>query len=267
MPGRWVRFKAWSRRALTILGKLVPALIVVGAVLALLKADPSRRVDYVKALTWPLVAALGYLALRELIHERFRHMSRISVGGVADIDFDAQNALLEREARKAVEAAAAPEGDPGEQQSVPPVPALGEPKDVEVQMAEMQREQEAVERAIKAGAKWGYSVASQYAEPPEPIIEWDEDGQPSIVRANGRRRSDPPPSQRGYSGAWAARYSVPRETVVADAEEEVRRCAREYFAAKKGPLGGMVGMLPELDLLEAAKKRLARIDPSNHLLL
>ncbi|WP_426513134.1 hypothetical protein ACPPVO_22410 [Dactylosporangium sp. McL0621] len=246
-------------------------MIVVGAVVALLKADPNRRVDYLKTLVWPVVVVLGYLAFRELINDRMRYLIRLSLGGFAEAEFEQkQNAELQADLREVAAevrevAAALPDEETPAEPDTLPVPPLGEPSRESIRAQEELFE--AVESAMKAGARWGYNMYGQYAEPPEPIIEWDDAGRPTITGATGRRRSAPPPSQQGLTGAWARRNSVPLEKIIADAEEEVRRCERAYFAAKKGPLGGMIGMMPELDQLEAAKKRLARVDPSNHLLL
>jgi hypothetical protein len=266
MPGRLARFTAWLRRTGHGALRLLPALVIAGAILALLKADPSRRVDYVKALAWPAVIAFGYFALRDLIHERLRNVSRASVGGV-DLEFEkAANDELQAEVRE-VAAAIAPDGDAEGADPLQP-PVLGEPSQESIRS---QTERfDAVEAAIKAGAKWGYSMASQYADAPEPIIEWDEAGEPSIVGAHGRRRSEPLGGyrrHRGPTGAWIAPRLASQEQVIAGAEEEVRRRERAYFAAKNGPLSPMIGMLPESDQLKAAKERLARVDPSNHLLL
>lgn len=270
MLGWLSRLGALTRRGLAALWKLAPALVVVGAVVALLKADPGRRVDYLKTLAWPVVVVLGYLTFRELIQDRMRYIVRLSLGGFAEAEFEQkQNAELQADLREVAAevrevAAALPDEEAKAAPDTPPVPTLGEPSHEAVR-AQVELF-DAVESAMKAGARWGYNMYGQYAEPPEPIIEWDDAGRPTITGAQGRRRSAPPPSQQGITGAWARRNSVPVEKIIADAEEEVRRCERAYFVAKNGPLGGMITMLPERDQLEAAKKRLARIDPSNHLL-
>jgi hypothetical protein len=288
MPGWLSRLWARTRRGFAALWKLLPALIVVGAVVALLKADPANRVEYVKALTWPLVATLGYLALRDLIHERLQRMSRVSLGGIADIDFAAQDALLEREARE-VAAAIVPDATASAKATAitPPIARQRDEatlakhqEEVEqarrtayeeaVELGRRRQEQElkvrrdAVETALKAGAKWGYNMAVQYAEPPEPIIEWDAEGQPTISGAHGRRHSVSTSSQGGLAPLWAARSATSEDKVVVDAEDEVRRLEREYLALK-GQIGGIAN-LGSGKQLEAARERLRRIDPFNHML-
>jgi hypothetical protein len=248
------------RRTIGALGRigqlLLPPLIVGAAILALLHADPANRVAYVKALVWPVVIALGYIALRNPIHERLRSVLKLSVGGVADMEFGKReeadaNAALERTAR---EVALTVVDEPDTATAPDPV-AL-----------ERHQRREAVEDALKAGAKWGYNMARLYATPPEPLIEWDENGNLNITGAEGIRR-DPQPAAVGtnrFTGAWAARYVRRPEDIVADAEEEVRRLEAEHVRAKNniGPEGFVA-----LERLELAKKRLAKVDPDNHLLL
>lgn len=272
------------RRAWIWIGRsvvpVIPPLVVVGAVWALLQADAANRLDYAKTLAWPAVVVFVVLLLREPIRERVGSIRRASGLGLdlelADKALEAQaNEDLQQAARDVAatvlpDEAPTPEPTPtadgasdDPDQRVAAAVAEGTRLMVEAaqRVAEMEQQQrrQAVEDALQAGVRWGYNMAELYDSQPEPIIEWDDHGRPSIVGASGRRRGSTTAGLVYIAGRPGRRGTL--EKTIADAEDEVRKLESDYVMSR-GP-----DRLAAAARMATAKYRLNEVDPGNHLLL
>ncbi|WP_433221950.1 hypothetical protein ACQP00_22135 [Dactylosporangium sp. CS-047395] len=182
-PG--ITFRAASRRWLRRLGTaLLPWTVVACAAALTLTADgPAQRLDYVKALIWPVVAVVVVWSLRDLLRTKFGQVEQVDALGVAMKFRVAQEAAqqLQDDVRDAVAELDATDA-PVEMR----VTEAGETSDAELARAAAEAEQRrraAIESLVETAALLGYAMIDR-GQPPKIGVTWTEDGEPKVRIAN-----------------------------------------------------------------------------------
>jgi len=185
-------FRAAARRWLRKLSTALLPWTVVGCAVALtLTAGGSAaRLNYVKALIWPVVAVVVVWSLRDLLRAKVGQVEEVDALGVAmkfrvdqqadrQLDSGVRIAVADLEAAEAsIEVRATEEADDGTE-----VGAV-----LEAARAEAERKRRsAIERLINESAQWGFVQGGGLGYVLEPILRWNADGTPTLVTDSSGR--------------------------------------------------------------------------------
>jgi hypothetical protein len=237
--------------------------------------DPANRLGYVTALAWPVTLIVIALRLSDVIRERVGSMTKVNALGLVDAEFaERTDSVLQSDLRRSASVLidepppAKSLSAPGDHRAAHEHPngraELGQTESAEAVVVSERvddHRREAVERAVRAGAAWGYAMADQYAAPPAPIIEWDDAGEPKIKGARGIRRASPFDGVRRFTQA----FTDPAEEIRSRAEDEVRRLERDFYRLSQTT--NIIDQFATREQLDAARARLAKVDPRSPLLL
>jgi hypothetical protein len=161
------------------------ALAIGGALVWLIATDPSNRLGYVKALVWPIVIIVVAFTVRDVLRERIGSMTKLSMPGsfIAEFAERQSNAELQQSLREASPVLVDDRDETRDGDD-----AQGDSTDTAVAVSTESERRAALERAVKAGAVWGFNMAAISDSPPEPVITWGGDGEPTIAGTWGVRR-------------------------------------------------------------------------------
>ena len=247
-------------------------LLVLVAIIGIARWLDDRRLvlDYLKVLTWPLVAGATLFWLRQPLRDKLREILKVQFpGGYAEFATKAFEHELETPSKILQKDTTHPEAlsaSPTQRESTAPVADISNPDRREnnphtlygdgVGLETARRL--AIERIIEESANWGYTLAkSGFEGRPAVRIDWGADGRPQV---HYNRDKSVAHFMANYDPFVKAR----------NIEKEIRDI--EKSLSRAGSVGGIAGTLAGFDSmanrehLKVLKRRLARIDPNSALL-